>query len=142
MGVSNFWIIQNNKPVVDRIKKISAKKGAVSVRTFDFSTLYTKIPHNLLKEALFEIVDFVFKGGISNGVYVTKNGAIWRKPSGDFRMYSKLSIKTLLEFISDNAYFQVGDKIFKQIIGIPVGSDPAPFIANLFGLSTNWSLRP
>ena len=66
----------------------------MSVRTFDFSTLYTKIPHNLLKEALFEIVDFVFKGGISNGVYVTKNGAIWRKTSGDFQMYSKLSIKT------------------------------------------------
>ena len=34
---------QNSKPVVDRIRKISAKKGAVSVRTFDFSTLYTKI---------------------------------------------------------------------------------------------------
>ena len=47
-------------------------------------------------------------------------------------MYSKLSIKTLLEFIIDNAYFQVGDKIFKQIIGIPMGSDPAPFIANIF----------
>ena len=26
VGVSNFWIIQNNKPVVDRIKTISAKK--------------------------------------------------------------------------------------------------------------------
>ena len=38
----------------------------------------------------------------------------------------------LLEFIIHNAYFQVGDKIFKQIIGIPMGSDPAPFIANLF----------
>ena len=72
VGVSNFWIIQNNKPDVDRIRKISAKKRAVPVRTFDFSTLYTKIPHNLLKEALFEILDFVFKGGISNGVYVTK----------------------------------------------------------------------
>ena len=36
VGVSNFWIIQNNKPVLDRIKKISAEKGAGSVRTFDF----------------------------------------------------------------------------------------------------------
>ena len=39
VGGSKFWIIQNNKPVVDRIKRISAKKGAVSVRTFDFSSL-------------------------------------------------------------------------------------------------------
>ena len=67
MGVSNFWIIQNNKPVVDRIRKISAKKGAVSVRTFDFSRLYTKIPHNILKEALFEIVDFFSRVGYPMG---------------------------------------------------------------------------
>ena len=93
MGVSNFWIIQNNKPILDRIKKISAKKGAVSVITFNFSTLYTKIPRNLLKEALFEIVDFVFKGGISNGVYVTKNGSICRKPSGISRCTLSCQLK-------------------------------------------------
>ena len=56
--MSNFWVIQNNSPVVERIDKINKKKQAVSVRTFDFSTLYTKIPHHLLRDALFEIVDF------------------------------------------------------------------------------------
>ena len=49
---------QNNKPVIDRISKINNSKKAKSIRTFDFSTLYTKIPHNLLKDALKEIVDF------------------------------------------------------------------------------------
>ena len=70
-----FWIIQNNAPVIERIKKINKKKQAVSVRTFYFSTLYTKIHHHLLRDALFEIVDICFKGGISHGVYVTKSGA-------------------------------------------------------------------
>ena len=37
-----------------------------------------------------------------------------------------------MDFIIDNAYFEVSNKIFRQIIGIPMGSDPAPFIANLF----------
>ena len=67
MGVSNFWVIQNNAPVVERIDKINKKKHALFVRNFDFSTLYTKIPHHLLRDC--------FKGGISNGVYVTKAGA-------------------------------------------------------------------
>ena len=40
-------------------------------------------------------------------------------------------IKSLLEYVIDNAFFQVGNKVFRQIIGIPMGSDPAPFIANL-----------
>ena len=31
-----------------------------------------------------------------------------------------------------NCYFTVGLKIFCQVIGIPMGSDPAPFFANLF----------
>ena len=82
-GVSNFWVIQNNQPVIDRISKINTKKKAATIRTFDFSTLYTKIPHNLLKAALIEIIEFVFKGGISNGVYVSKYGSVCRKPSGD-----------------------------------------------------------
>ena len=105
---------------------------AATIRTFDFSTLYTKIPHNLLKAALIEIIEFVFKGGISNGVYVSKYGSVWRKPSGDSTLYTKENIVKLFELIIDNAYFQVGDKIFRQVIGIPMGSDPAPFIANLF----------
>ena len=31
-----------------------------------------------------------------------------------------------------NCYFTVGSHVFRQIIGIPMGSDPAPFMANLF----------
>ena len=32
----------------------------------------------------------------------------------------------------DNCYFTLGERIFRQRIGIPMGSDPAPFMANLF----------
>ena len=45
-GVSNFWVIQNYQPVIDHVSKINANKKAVTIRTFDFSTLYTKILHN------------------------------------------------------------------------------------------------
>ena len=78
-------------------------------------------------------MDFCFKGGISKGVYVHKTDAYWRKPSKDSKdPYTMEDIKSVLEYVIDNAFFQVGDKVFRQIIGIPMGSDPAPFIANLF----------
>ena len=32
----------------------------------------------------------------------------------------------------NNGYFQVNNQVFQQVISIPMGSDPAPFIANLF----------
>ena len=38
----------------------------------------------------------------------------------------------LLIYLLLNCYFTVGPKIFCRIIGIPMGSDSAPFFANLF----------
>ena len=37
-----------------------------------------------------------------------------------------------MEYLLDNFYFKVGDSLFRQIIGIPMGSDPAPYFANLY----------
>ena len=130
-GVSGCWIIQNSNPVVDRIEKINNRNKAATISTFDFATLYTKIPHELLIDALNEVVDFAFEGGIANAVYINSFGASWRN-SSDARSYRKSDIKKALKYSIENAYFQVGDMVFRQKIGIPIGSDPAPFFANLF----------
>ena len=62
-GINSFWVIESNKPVIDCLKKLSSRKKAKSLSTFDFSTLYTKIPHDKLLAVLNELVDFCFSGG-------------------------------------------------------------------------------
>ena len=47
-GVKTFWVIQNNEPVVESINRLNKKRKAKTISTFDFSTLYTKIPHDKL----------------------------------------------------------------------------------------------
>ena len=37
-----------------------------------------------------------------------------------------------IRYLIDNIYVVCGDTIFRQIIGIPIGTDCAPFLANLF----------
>ena len=37
-----------------------------------------------------------------------------------------------IRYLIDNIYVVCGDTIFRQIIGIPMGTDCAPFLANLF----------
>ena len=37
-----------------------------------------------------------------------------------------------IKFLVDNIYIQVGNKIFRQTIGIPMGTDCAALLANLF----------
>ena len=44
---------------------------------------------------------------------------------------NKQQMKDAVAYLLFN-YFTVGPKIFCQIIGTPMGSDPAPFFANLF----------
>ena len=135
-GVKPFWIIQDKQPVIKAIKNLNKRRCAKSITTFDFSTLYTKIPHIKLNDVLHELTDFCFKGTANCKIRVNKFGAYWSKGNGrninKDLSFTKDQIKSAISYLLDNCYFCVGNSIFKQIIGIPMGSDPAPFMANLF----------
>ena len=132
-GVKSFWVIQNNEPVIRSVKKLNARGSARSISTFDFSTLYTKIPHNKLIFVLNNLIDFCFKGGTNKYVALSSSGAHWRnEPSDDYICYNKEKVKSAVKYLIDNCYFTLGGKLYRQSIGIPMGSDPAPFMANLF----------
>ena len=45
-GIKTFWTIQNSYPLISSINKLNKNKVAKSMSTFDFWTLYTKIPHD------------------------------------------------------------------------------------------------
>ena len=70
-GINTFWTILNNRPVIDNIKKLNKRNKANSITCFDFSTLYTNIPHNKLIKVLNELIDFCFNpiqaGGFEGG---------------------------------------------------------------------------
>ena len=101
--------------------------------TFDFSTLYTKIPHNELKKVMNEICDFCFQGGGNDLLSISSSGARWvtKKDKASLKFTREL-FKEGLSYLMDNCFFTFGELIFRQVIGIPMGSDPAPFMANLF----------
>ena len=131
-GVNTFWIVQNNKPVIDAINGLNKQRKPTSVSTFDFSTLYTKLLHNKLLMLLNSLIDFCFDGGESKYITVNNYGALWVKIIKDNRIcLNKQQIKDEV-YLLFNCYFTVGPNIFCQIIGILMGSDPAPFFANLF----------
>ena len=132
-GVKTFWVLQNNVPVINSLKNISAQNKARSMCTFDFSTLYTKIPHDKLVDVLCELTDFCFQGGTHKYIAVNSFSARWVGKIGKKqKIYDKHSIKRALNYLLNNCFFSLGGKLFRQIIGIPMGSDPAPYMANLF----------
>ena len=133
-GVKTNWIVHNRDDVLNVVKKSAVRRSAKCVSSFDFSTLYTKIPHDKLIEVLNQIINFIFKGGTRKIIVVNKSGiAHWaNKTNKIYNNYTKESIIKAVSFLIYNCYFNLGGKLFKQMIGIPMGSDPAPAFANLF----------
>ena len=53
-----FWPIKNSGEVLSKLKDIGYQ--ATSLSTYDFSTLYTTLPHNLIKEKLLDLIERTF----------------------------------------------------------------------------------
>jgi hypothetical protein len=49
---NDYFVIDDRDPDLDFISHMNTQKGFKSVSTYDFSTLYTSIPHNQLKSNL------------------------------------------------------------------------------------------
>ena len=78
-GVNTFWVVQNNKAVIDAMNGLNKRRKATSISTFDISTLYTKLPHNKVLMVLNSLVDFCFDGAESKYITVNDYGACWVK---------------------------------------------------------------
>ena len=47
-------------------------------------------------------------------------------------MYTAINICKMIEFLIDNIFVQFGGCLFHQVIGIPMGTNHAPLLADLF----------
>ena len=61
-----------------------------------------------------------------------RNAAWTHKPNKKTLSLDCEKVISLLNWLIDNIFVTFGDKVFRQQIGIPMGTDCAPFLANLF----------
>ena len=54
-GKNLFWSTKNSGEILDKLK--ARDFNATSLSTYDFSTLYTTLPHNLIKDKLIDIIE-------------------------------------------------------------------------------------
>ena len=47
-------------------------------------------------------------------------------------MYTADNICKVIEFLIDNIFLQYGGRLFRPVIGIPMGTNCAPLLADLF----------
>ena len=54
-----YWSIKNSTKVLDKLKSRGFRASSLS--TYDFSTLYTTLPHNLIKKKLIALIETTFR---------------------------------------------------------------------------------
>lgn len=134
--IRSCFIIKNNLPVRESIYRLnSLPTKSCNLSSFDFDTLYTSLPHSQIKQVLSDLVNDSFEYCGKEFIRVSYKKAYFSdcdtKKSGH-SIFNKEHVIKLLNFIIDNSYIKYKGKIFRQFIGIPMGIDPAPFMANLF----------
>ena len=131
-GINRNWIILNNGPILDVLNYINNNSVARNVETYDFSTLYTKLRHEDIINALNFVIKLAFRNNKSKCIAIYSSSSRWvNTPRSGTFVFEQESLMKSISFLLENCYFTVGDSIFKQIIGVPIGVDAGPYIANL-----------
>ena len=130
-----MWILKNSASLLSLLDQIDVQTAS-SVQTFDFSTLYTSIPHDLLKSRISNLVHNAFRKKDGTVRYthikVTRAQEYFTHDingSGD-NMYTADNVCKMIEF--GNIFVEFEGCLFRHVIGIPMGSKCAPLLADLF----------
>ena len=119
------------------IKKSNEQNNVENIATYDFSTLCTNIPHDIphdkLKTRMADVISKAYEGSGKTYISVYRTSASFvNKHNKDTKAYTKDQLIEMMNYLIDNCYVTCGDSLFRQKIGIPMGTDCAPFLANLF----------
>ena len=93
-GISFFWSVDNSLEFIDKISDI---KTAHSIKTFDFSTLYTNLPLDVIYGSLRSLIINMFTNSKSIAILVNsyRKKAFWSNGSS-YPGYREYTIDKLL----------------------------------------------
>ena len=117
-------ILKNFKNLLSSLARLEVCE-ATSVQTFDFSALYTSTPHELLKFSL---------NNIMNNALRHKNGAIPTSKLAEIKATSPIILWMVTTNILHNIHARFCGLLFKQLVGIPMGTNCAPLLVDSFSL--------
>ncbi|MEL6542770.1 MAG: hypothetical protein AAFQ34_15395 [Pseudomonadota bacterium] len=117
------WIIKNNNKVLEMLNGQDDNHEIphdLMVATFDFSTLYTTLPHDDLVRCIVALFNKYFTSDV---IINYENKKI---------VVTKSKFVEILKFCIQNSFIYFDNKIYKQVMGIPMGANFSPNAANLY----------
>ena len=91
------------------------------------------MPHNLIKEKLTELIDQTFNRDGSLYLASNENCVFFTsEQTKRYKLWSCQKMCDALHYLLDNIFIRFGSKLYRQIVGIPMGTNCAPLVAGLF----------
>ena len=130
-NVNYFWSIKNSSEVIEKLRLRNFQGSQVS--SFDFSTLYTSLPHDLIKAKVLSLVKWCFDRESKTYLCTSdKAGFFSNKKYDSFACWTCTELCEAFTFLMENIYVQFDGMVYQHIVGIPMGTNCAPLIADLF----------
>ena len=130
---NDYFIIENHDDVIKFMDNSNISGVRKSVQSYDFKTLYTQIPHAQLKKNVKTFVHRVFQYKKKRFINITEKSAYFsNKRNVKCLSLNALEFLNMVEFIIDNSYIVYQQKVSRQVIGIPMGTNCAPDLANIY----------
>ena len=128
---SLFWFIKNSGEILDKLK--ARDFNATNLSTYDFSTFYTTLPHNLTKDKLIDLIERTFQREGSPYLACNNRNAFFtsEKPTKN-HAWTCQNVCNALTFLLDNIFIRFGTKLYRQVVGISMGTYCASLAADLF----------
>jgi hypothetical protein len=155
-GVRRFFVINGYEEVAEMLPKIRGfTHNTDPLYTGDFSTMYTTIPHTDLTRKIYTCIDealsftateraipvnnllFTVVGDRNDHFDCTFTEIKRNQSTGHDKRHNSWTlsctvVKALTRWLIINTYILNGDVIRRQIVGIPMGTNCAPLLANLY----------
>ena len=117
--------------ILDKLK--ARDLNATSLSTYDFSTLYTTLPHDIIKDKLIDLIERTFqREGLVCNDRTDRNAFLPWKNLKKYHAWSCQNVFEALTFLLDNIFIRFGTQLYRQVVGIPMGTNCSPLVADLF----------
>ncbi len=123
------WSISSSSSAINMFQNIG---NVTSLITVDFSTLYTSLPHAVILQNLFFLVDTLFKNSGKQFMILGYPCCYYAdNRHSELQSLTKFEVFEIIDVVLNNAFITFAGFIFQQVSGIPMGGNASPLIADL-----------
>ena len=132
--INNVYSLYRETSYPDVLNKFKSMNFQASkLSTYDFSTLYTTLPRHLIKDKLIDLINRTFIRENTQYLACNEECAFFTSDVyNNHNLWSCQKVCDALVYLLDNIFIRFGTKLYRQTIGISMGTNCAPLVADLF----------